>query len=279
VSVRPRDAEAVVVRASPLDVLRARQWAHFLALPLAAFEGASWPRLALGVAAAAAALAYGYGLNAISDRATDADPRKNPLAGRAGCPPSVAALVGASAALAVAATLALGRGPATAAALSLLASTAYSIGPRWKRLPLAGTALNVAIFAPLLFVAGPAAGAAGARGLALVAAAFVTLLLQNQILHERADAAEDAAAGARTTAVWLGARGSTALSIALGVVGAGVAVLVAPSPAAAAAAIASLTAGTGVAAAGPAVPSARRRAHRIAALAGGALLFAAARLA
>jgi len=72
-----------------LRALRMGQWMHMLPLPLAGIDPAArldWRGgLVIGtsVLAAACCLAFAYGLNAVADRATDADPRKNPLAGAA----------------------------------------------------------------------------------------------------------------------------------------------------------------------------------------------------
>src|SRR5262245_45550703 len=75
-----------------LLVLRPRQWIHFVVLPLAGgIHGLTLTlalaRFVLALSVAALLLGYAYGLNAISDRATDVDARKNPLVGFEICPP------------------------------------------------------------------------------------------------------------------------------------------------------------------------------------------------
>jgi hypothetical protein len=49
--------------------------------------------------------------------------------------------------------------------------------------------------------------------------ALAVLLVQSQLLHEGADAAEDAAASDRTTAAWLGADGTRRVLLAAGIAG------------------------------------------------------------
>jgi 4-hydroxybenzoate polyprenyltransferase len=262
---------------APFTILRARQWAHFLALPLAGFDpAAGWHRLALGCALAALALGYAYGLNAISDRATDLDPRKNPLVGHPALPRTMAALVIACAAAALALASTSGALVVAAVGVSLTASTTYSVGPRWKAVPAAGTLLNAAIFAPILLFS--TVIGAPPSGLAAQLAAFTALLLQNQLLHEEADAAEDAAAGTRSTAIALGPTWIRVVAVGLGIAGAALAALASPSRASAAAALAALLAGTAVAVRDRWPPAHRRVVHRWVAFAGGALLFAATRL-
>lgn len=212
-----------VPRGVALASLRARQWAHFVVLPLAALRSSEMAaptldvalRAARGLALASFALAFAYGLNAISDRATDLDRRKNPLAGRA-CPASVTAVVVSTAGAALALGATAHRATLAAVAISLASSTVYSVGPRLKMIPGVGTLLNVGIFAPLLFVA---IGEHPPASLTSLAIAFVALLLQNQLLHERADATEDEAARALTTARALGPTATTAIVFALGVGG------------------------------------------------------------
>jgi len=265
-------------RLAPLELLRIRQWAHFLVLPLAAFEpAAGWPRLGLGVALTALALGYAYGLNAISDRVTDLDARKNPLAGIANPLRSAAALVAGCGVAALGLAFTGGRVATEAIALSLLAATVYSVGPRWKATPGLGTTLNAVIFAPLLLCTAPRVGAS--PWLPLELTTFCALLLQNQLLHERADAAEDSAAGVRSTALRVGPRAASAVALMLGAAGAALACLLAPVAGGAAAAGAALLAGSLVATRGPGPLPARRATHRWVAFAGGALLFVVSRLA
>jgi 4-hydroxybenzoate polyprenyltransferase len=192
-----------------LRLLRFRAWAHFLPLPLAGLDPAApnAPALARGVAAAFCILGFGYLANAVGDRGMDRDRAKNPLVGRA--PPR---LGGTLAALALIALLLAANGPLAllAAALSLSSGWAYSLGPRLKRVPLLGTLMNVLNFAPLLCL-----GLGGTRlpsPLAWLLPAFAALLVQNQLLHEAADAAEDRAGAVRTTFLALGPVGAGMLA-------------------------------------------------------------------
>jgi hypothetical protein len=291
----PRVSERAASLALPFAVLRARQWAHFVVLPLAAIDPALLEasprevalRAARGVTLAALSLAYAYGLNAISDRATDLDRAKNPLAGGA-CPPRVSALVVATAGAALVLAMASGRATLAAVALSLASSTVYSVGPRLKALPVVGTLLNAGIFAPLLCFA---VADEAPRAVVVLGVVFTAMLLQNQLLHESADAAEDAAARSLTTGRVVSAAAVPALVIALGGAGALACAAVAPSHAfgwACAGALAATTAGGLVSRApGPTTCSgsrraddpaaqwrARRAAHRWVAFAAGAVLFA-----
>ncbi len=214
-----------------LAVLRVRDWAHLVFLPLASVAPASlrgeglW-RGAAGCTVAACALGYAYGINAISDRATDLDRRKNPLSGLRECPRSALGAVSACFASALALAFALGTLCCLATTVSLFASTVYSVGPRLKALPGVGTLLNACIFAPLLALG---TSAALPSGFLLLASCFVSLLLQNQLLHERADADEDAGAGTLTTARAFGHRIQSAIVVALGASGLVGASLWAPS--------------------------------------------------
>jgi 4-hydroxybenzoate polyprenyltransferase len=188
-----------------LRAVRAREWIHFTLLPFAAYEPSrGWGgivALVRGVAIACLVLAYGYLLNAIADRTTDR-PGKNPLADGEPLDAKAGVLCLAAAAAGLSAL-----GPpvvCAATALSLASGAVYSVGPRVKRLPVVGTLANAASFAPLLWV-----GAASDHLMAwmpTVTCAFVCLLLQNQLLHEAADRAEDRAATVRTTVIWLGDR-------------------------------------------------------------------------
>jgi 4-hydroxybenzoate polyprenyltransferase len=253
--------------ATALRALRARQWWYFALLPAAPPELGLGARL-WGALVAALALGYAYGLNAQSDRATDLDAGKNPLVGASSS--LLSPLLGA---IGVAA-LGLGAlaGPVSLGAVagSLAASTMYSVGPRWKRLPVAGTLLNAAIFTPLLVVA---PGAQPGTTLLLLAIAFVALLLQNQLLHERADLREDERAGARTTARALGERGTRAAVLLLGAAGLALALPLTSSTASATTVAAVLGAVTLLALVDRGEPAARRARHRWLALAGGALLY------
>lgn len=266
-----------------LRVLRAPQWLHFAALPLAGLDRAALAspaalaRGALAVAAASLALGYAYGINAVADRESDASPAKNPLAGVARVPAEARAVVATTAAAALAASLPLGR-PATLLVLaSLLAGTAYSVGPRMKARPVLGALFNTAIFAPLLGLALPE-GAPPPPAFAALGATFVGLILQSQLLHEAADAAEDAAGGALTTARLLGPRGTRALAVGLAAPFAALAVALAPRPVVGWTAAAALAGGAAAALLERDFAGARRL-HRRVAAAGGGLLFAAGLLA
>lgn len=203
-----------------LAALRLSQWRHFLLLP-AAGQGIALvqtprqagPALALGALLAAGCLAWAYGLNALKDRHDDRSERKNPLVAN---PTSweLNWLLGASLLATAMLAARLGGWSATAATVSLLAGTVYSAGPRLKALPAVGTLTNALIFAPLPLL-GVLPGAAPSAALALLTAVFIALLCHNQLLHELADAAEDGAAGIRTTAALLGPTASTALGALL----------------------------------------------------------------
>jgi len=183
--------------------LRLRHWAHFLLLPLAGVDPAANYELMFGavlrgVALAFTLLGFGYLLNGLSDRAVDRDPNKS--LPQAGWRPWL--LLGALwlLALGLAATAPLV--VQVASAVCLLSGILYSVGPRWKSVPLLGSALNLTNFAPLLVV-----GAAPGRPMPLLApllALFAPLLLQNQLVHEAADAPDDRAAGISTTFVRYG---------------------------------------------------------------------------
>ncbi len=258
-----------------LRALRARQWAHFVVLPAAMLGAPSLSAifpLLHGVLLAVLALAYAYGLNALADRPTDLDERKNPLCDR----PQPTELSLLLSLLAVAA-LALGAvaGPLSLAALatSLTASTVYSVGPRLKDLPIIGTLLNAAIFAPLL-VAAPLPLPAQ---LGLVSSLFVALVLQNQLLHERVDHDEDVRAGTFTTARMLGPMATRVGLVLLGISGVGIAWMLARSSLEATTATAALLAVTLSVLFGQTPAAALRRRHRRWALLAGALVFVVTR--
>jgi 4-hydroxybenzoate polyprenyltransferase len=250
--------------------LRVRQWAHFVALPLASLDVARLAavdvlRVPLAMTAAACCLATAYAVNAVCERHTDRSAHKNPLVAAPQLGRRAAGLAGACAGVGLAAAAALGGWAPGAAVMSLAAGVVYSTSRFGKRTPVAGLLCNTGIFAPLLVLlhAGGPPGAACVAELGL----FVALLAQNQLLHELADAAEDAGAGARTTARWLGPRGTRAALVGLGVAGVTGAMLVAPTAAGA-------WAGGGVALAATLLAlSAGRRWHRVGAVIGGALVF------
>jgi 4-hydroxybenzoate polyprenyltransferase len=202
-----------------LRLVRFREWFHFIVLPLAGVDPAMAPawiaaHLARGAAVAFCVLGFGYLLNAASDLEVDVDPRKNPLLApeaRRRAPAVMAALAFAALALA-----ALGpRVGLAATAVSLVSGVVYSIGPRLKAVPLAGTLANATNFVPLLWVGAASEAPPLAR---LLWPAFAGLLLQSQILHEAADAEGDARAGVRTTFLVLGRRRSAVIAALFGAV-------------------------------------------------------------
>jgi 4-hydroxybenzoate polyprenyltransferase len=267
--------EASRAGASSWRVLRASDWWYFALLPAATLDtGAPAAicalRLGRGVLAAAAALGFAYGLNAIHDRATDRSATKNPLAGARAVPARTKALVGLAGAVALATAATAGAQAALCAAISLGSSAVYSAGPRVKRYPVLGTAANVAIFLPLLWLDG--AGALRSLSLPL---GFTALLLQNQLWHERQDLDEDRDAGVRSSASLLGARGTAATAGVIGALGAAAVALALPG-----ARLVEVVAACAACAAGSlaplcASPARARTVHRVTAIAGGALLFAA----
>lgn len=189
-----------------LSALRPRQWLHFAVLPAACFELAtplaSALALARGIAITICVLGYGYLLNAISDRGLDLDRRKNPLAGQEAIGAAPLALV------AILAALALGLGATSsklvivATSVALVSGALYSVGPRLKARPVICTLMNASCFAPLLLVGAPGASVGPDRW--LLVAIFIAMLLQNQLLHEAADAPEDRGGGLVTTFVAFG---------------------------------------------------------------------------
>lgn len=264
-----------------LASLRTPQWLHFCALPLAGLGGgpftpgaAAWLRALLGGLIAGGCLGCAYGINAALERRTDRCAAKNPLVAAPGLAAPVivcASLVGA---LALALARALGPWALLACGLSLACGVAYSVFG--KRVPVLGLALNTGIFAPLMAVL-LVPGAVPA-GWAHELAVFCLLLIQNQLIHELADADEDRAAGARTTARLLGARATIRLALAVGFVIPPVSAALAPSRdlALLAAAIAAIA--TMIAADARRAPARARVRHRVTACIGGALLWLCARL-
>jgi 4-hydroxybenzoate polyprenyltransferase len=251
--------------------LRPRQWRHFLLLPAAPLC-VEWRTGAFvyGVGIAALALVYAYGLNSLSDGATDLDARKNPLVSIAVYPPELPLLLFGAGLGALGLSLAAGGTAPWAVGASLSAATLYSIGPRLKALPLIGTLVNAAIFAPLLLVAPDATLSPPVR---FLGTAFITLLLQNQLLHERADADEDAAARALTTGRVLGERATRAAVLWIGGLGLALTASSAPSKATGLVAAAALAGVTARALLGPNGAAERRRLHRRCSLCAGAFLF------
>jgi 4-hydroxybenzoate polyprenyltransferase len=190
--------------------IRIRQWAHFLALPLAGYDTAAASgaatafALARGVAIAFGVLAFAFLVNAIADRAMDRDARKNPLAQSLTAAGS-ARLAVAFGATALAIAFTASTAVLVATGVALAAGAAYSVGPRLKGVPILGTAMNPMIFAPLLWVG---VGATIPSDLPTLTILFASLLVQNQLLHEAADADEDRGGAVHTTFLLLGPRGT-----------------------------------------------------------------------
>jgi len=204
-SRRPRAPSASIASrwTSPLAVraLRVGQWLHFIVLPLALCDPGvplvlgDMAEHARGVLIAAVVLAFAYGLNAVTDRATDASALKNPLVGITRIPLALTACLVCLPCVALALGALGGRAALLATGVSLLASALYSAGPRTKAIFGIGTLTNVAIFTPLLWVGRPLpAGPVPVRAW-IMTTVFAALLLQSQLLHEREDASEDRAAG------------------------------------------------------------------------------------
>jgi len=205
-----------------LSTMRTSQWAHFLLLPLTAFRvgNVTSRALALGLVGAFTSLAYAYGINAIADRHSDLRVEKNPLCGQREIPRLVRWTVGAMATLAL--LIASVASPIAGIALivSLIASTLYSVGPRAKSVPFFGALANALIFVPLLYVGvGPTPLGETLQSTLLIAIVFTIMLLQNQLVHELADAREDALARDRTTAMVLGDGRARSGCVLLGVAG------------------------------------------------------------
>ncbi len=175
--------------------------------------------------AAAACLAYAFGLNNITDAQLDDSVEKNPLSKR-----RTTDLAAPKFALAVLVFLVLGiswlLGPFVlmAAVTQILGSTLYSSGPRLKALPIAGTLMNVWIFAPLCLFGGLDPNSIDSFWLFLVT--FCFLLLQNQLLHEVDDFEDDFAGDIRTTAVRYGRERALIASSLMGVIAAALIIII-----------------------------------------------------
>lgn len=198
-----------------LKTVRCHGWLHFLPLPL--LSAGAWPfdvlPLLLAVLSAAATLAFAYGLNDLRDGHLDTL-RDSALRRRTGLGHKGWRITLAGAAVgALVCAAALNLRSTIAVAVSLGVGWAYSVGPRIKRFPVAGTVANVGIFAPLAFV-----GQGPENGVVFVAflVSFSCLLLQNQLLHEVAHAEEDRREGVRTTTVKVGGRVSVFVSVGCG---------------------------------------------------------------
>lgn len=202
-----------------LRMIRVRDWVHFLPLPfltldLAAIGGvgtlAPW---LVGVVSAAGCLGFAYAWNEFQDevgyrRETGPNGMRVPgvLLG------SLLTMI----TLALLAASVSGVRALLAASVSLVAGALYSGGPRWKAIPIVGTVTNAAIFAPLLLL-GPGAAVFTLEH-ALLALAFGTVLLQNQLIHEASHAAEDAADAIRTSWLTFGPRASALAAALLGAI-------------------------------------------------------------
>lgn len=196
--------------------VRVRDWLHFLPLPLLS----SGPpplaptHLAASLVAAAGCLAFAYGWNEWEDEGLSRW-RADGTTPWGAAPATLKGLLTAIAAVTVAAAAHNGLGPAVAAVVSLVGGWMYSAGPRLKCLPVIGTLTNAWIFTPIAFLG--ASGGSLDREAWLMVWGFVGVLLQNQIVHEAAHAADDRIEGVRTTWLQFGPRVS-----ALGILGFGV---------------------------------------------------------
>lgn len=260
------------MRADPWSAVRARQWWYFLGLPLATLErghlavGGAW-QVAAAVAVAGCCLAVAYAINSVCERETDRSARKNPLVA---APELAAAVVRRTVGVAVLGiSLAgwLGVWALVATVGSMTAGLVYSTSAWGKRTPVVGLVANTLIFAPLLLLLHPGGALPPTWGAEL--GLFVTLLAQNQLLHERADEEEDAAAGSWTTGRWLGRRGTGIAVAGLGVAGVACAGLAVTTTAQV------VGAGWVVVATmvGQEAPATARRWHRWCAVVGGGLVF------
>ncbi|MBK7859929.1 MAG: UbiA family prenyltransferase [Archangiaceae bacterium] len=220
-------------------VLRVKHWLHFLALPVAGVDpsldfAASAVALLRGFALAFLLLAFGYLINGISDRFLDRAAEKNPLAAEPHRDVRAhAAVLGLLAACVAALCLNAPWPVAIAAGLCLLSGLLYSVGPRLKRYPLIGTAMNATHFGPLLWVG--LAGAAVPRGQWALTAVFGCLILQSQLLHEQEDREEDEGGRVRTSVLAFGQRWAAAAGVALGLAAGALAAALLAQPVAAAA--------------------------------------------
>jgi 4-hydroxybenzoate polyprenyltransferase len=262
--------------------IRLRHWAHFLVLPLAGVDPSASYELVMegvlrGVAIAFGVLAFGYLLNSLADRRLDQDPHKGSLPSGA-LTPQWLAVVG----LGVGTTALAAQGPAIvlgAALLCMGSGVVYSVGPRLKSLPLIGSLLNISNFAPLLLVGLPGPDAQ-APLLGPLLAAFAPLLLQNQLIHEAADALEDRAGGVVTTFGRFGPQRSAAVAALCGLCSAMAVMWPSPSPTSSTLALLLAVAFAGwyprqLARRGhePTTMAALRVQHRFAALTGGGVAF------
>lgn len=203
--------------ARAMAAIRLRHWLHFLLLPLAGRDpslpfATSAVAIGRGTVIAFCLLAYGYLLNSQADQHMDLVPDKRgvlkvePGAVRA----ALIGLVAVALGLSLTAPWIVG----VATLVCLASGTAYSVGPRLKMLPLVGSALNIGNFAPVLFVGLSRNEIPGA--LVVLTVSFAFLLLQNQLLHEAADAEEDARGGVQSTFRRLGRKTTSGLALLSG---------------------------------------------------------------
>jgi len=194
-----------------VGLLRPRDWWYFLPAPAlgARLLGLPWDPL-FGVLSAGLCLAFAYGANGIADRMHDAVD-KNPFAGHETLPWTVRGVVLVAAAP-VPVLAALGLTSFWPLA-SLLAATLYSVPPlRFKRFPLIGDAMNMAIFFPLLLFAPGAWPGAGDPTWIV----WIALQIQvSQMIHCLEDLDEDRARGLRNTVILLGETGSRRVLLGL----------------------------------------------------------------
>lgn len=211
--------------AHPWSAVRARQWWHFLGLPLATLErgqlagvvAMDWGRVVAAGVVAGCCLGVAYGINAVCERFTDRSAEKNPLVAAPELTSRVVRRVASLVIVGLATAGWLGRWALIGAVVSMVAGLVYSASAWGKRAPVLGLVGNTLIFVPLLVLLHPGGALPGACVAEL--GLFTTLLAQNQLLHERADVEEDAAAGSWTTARWLGRRGTMRVVLGLGGIG------------------------------------------------------------
>ena len=270
--------------------LRVTQWLHFAALPLAGLDRGTllaphgFTRALIGSAIACGCLGFGYGVNALAERTTDRSALKNPFVGMPSLPVQALAAVGGCAVVALGLAVLLGPIAFGAALTSLVAGALYSLGPRLKQRPGLGLVFNTLIFVPLLGAC--LQGAQPPSSFWSLAVVFTSLLVQNQLVHELADAEEDEASGALTTARFLGPGRTRLAAAAAALLGAAVVFAMAPSLWLRLAGAVALLAGGLVAAGAPAALVAsgpqvftiqtaaeRRRAHRLVATGAGTMMY------
>lgn len=188
---------------------RVGDWLHFLPLPLAGWitsHRGDLRSLAGGVVAWGLALAYTSAINqAFDERVDRANKGKNPVGGRFDRRQAIAlAIPPAIACLAV--SLALAPAGLPAAIVMLVAATLYSAPPRLKRIPVVGTLWNLVVGSPGLFFADQPD--VSRLPLRLHVGLFALLLIVSQLIHEAEDREDDRAGGVGTVATAWGVRGA-----------------------------------------------------------------------